>query len=57
MLVAIKSLPSSAMVNIAGFGSVVKPLYGSSKPCSDVSASFFHLYSNYRRLLITKEDV
>ncbi|KAF4076611.1 hypothetical protein AMELA_G00217060 [Ameiurus melas] len=36
MLVAIKSLPSSAMVNIAGFGSVVKPLYTSSKPCTDI---------------------
>ncbi|XP_026781199.2 von Willebrand factor A domain-containing protein 5B1 [Pangasianodon hypophthalmus] len=36
MLVAIKSLPSSAMVNIAGFGSVIKPLYASSKPCTDI---------------------
>ncbi|XP_060762020.1 von Willebrand factor A domain-containing protein 5B1 [Neoarius graeffei] len=36
MLVAIKSLPSSAMVNIAGFGSVVKPLFASSKPCTDI---------------------
>ncbi|XP_053343169.1 von Willebrand factor A domain-containing protein 5B2 [Clarias gariepinus] len=36
MLVAIKSLPSSAVVNIAGFGTVVKPLYTSSKPCADI---------------------
>ncbi|KAF5904502.1 von Willebrand factor A domain-containing protein 5B2, partial [Clarias magur] len=36
ILVAIKSLPSSAVVNIAGFGTVVKPLYTSSKPCADI---------------------
>lgn len=49
MLVAIKSLPSSAVVNIAGFGTVVKPLYTSSKPCADVSVHFFHL-------IIIKDD-
>ncbi|KAK3513813.1 hypothetical protein QTP70_028857, partial [Hemibagrus guttatus] len=36
MLVAIKSLPSSTMVNITGFGSIIKPLYTSSKPCTDI---------------------
>ncbi|XP_058274626.1 von Willebrand factor A domain-containing protein 5B1 isoform X1 [Hemibagrus wyckioides] len=36
MLVAIKSLPSSTMVNITGFGSIIKPLYTASKPCTDI---------------------
>ncbi|XP_060727881.1 von Willebrand factor A domain-containing protein 5B1 [Tachysurus vachellii] len=36
MLVAIKSLPSNTMVNITGFGSIIKPLYASSKPCTDI---------------------
>ncbi|KAF7692611.1 von Willebrand factor A domain-containing protein 5B1 isoform X1 [Silurus meridionalis] len=36
MLVAIKSLPSSTVINIAGFGTIIKPLYASSKPCTDI---------------------
>uniref|UniRef100_W5K1S3 von Willebrand factor A domain containing 5B2 n=1 Tax=Astyanax mexicanus TaxID=7994 RepID=W5K1S3_ASTMX len=35
MLLAIKSLPHGIMLNIVGFGSIVKPLFASSKPCTD----------------------
>ncbi|KAF4117691.1 von Willebrand factor A domain-containing protein 5B2 isoform X1 [Onychostoma macrolepis] len=35
MLVAIKSLPTRSMLNIAGICSTVKPLFNSSKPCTD----------------------
>ncbi|XDV27953.1 hypothetical protein PO909_031394 [Leuciscus waleckii] len=35
MLVAIKSLPSRTMLNIAGICSPVRPLFSSSKPCTD----------------------
>uniref|UniRef100_A0A8C8RHE8 von Willebrand factor A domain containing 5B2 n=1 Tax=Pelusios castaneus TaxID=367368 RepID=A0A8C8RHE8_9SAUR len=34
----IKSLPSGTLLNIAGFGSNIKPLFPTSKPCSNVSA-------------------
>uniref|UniRef100_A0A8C2Q4N9 von Willebrand factor A domain containing 5B2 n=1 Tax=Cyprinus carpio TaxID=7962 RepID=A0A8C2Q4N9_CYPCA len=39
MLVAIKSLPTRSMLNIAGTCSTVRPLFSSSKPCTDVSVS------------------
>uniref|UniRef100_A0A7M4EZC9 von Willebrand factor A domain containing 5B2 n=1 Tax=Crocodylus porosus TaxID=8502 RepID=A0A7M4EZC9_CROPO len=39
LLVAVKSLPSGSLLNIAGFGSNVKPLFPASKPCSNVSAN------------------
>ncbi|XP_067218992.1 von Willebrand factor A domain-containing protein 5B2 isoform X2 [Chanodichthys erythropterus] len=35
MLVAIKSLPSRTMLNIAGICSTVRPLFSSSKQCTD----------------------
>nr|XP_056705969.1 von Willebrand factor A domain-containing protein 5B2 [Euleptes europaea] len=34
LLVAIKSLPSNTLLNIAGFGSNIKPLFKTSKPCN-----------------------
>uniref|UniRef100_A0A8C3HQ36 von Willebrand factor A domain containing 5B2 n=1 Tax=Chrysemys picta bellii TaxID=8478 RepID=A0A8C3HQ36_CHRPI len=37
LLVAVKSLPSGTLLNIAGFGSHIKPLFPASKPCSNVS--------------------
>uniref|UniRef100_A0A8B9HDE1 von Willebrand factor A domain containing 5B2 n=1 Tax=Astyanax mexicanus TaxID=7994 RepID=A0A8B9HDE1_ASTMX len=37
MLLAIKSLPHGIMLNIVGFGSIIKPLFASSKPCTDVN--------------------
>lgn len=40
MLVAIKSLPTRSMLNIAGICSTVRPLFSSSKPCTDVSISY-----------------
>lgn len=36
---ALKSLPSRTLLNIAGFGADVKPLFTSSRLCSDVSAA------------------
>ncbi|XP_034638239.1 von Willebrand factor A domain-containing protein 5B2 isoform X1 [Trachemys scripta elegans] len=35
LLVAVKSLPSGTLLNIAGFGSHIKPLFPASKPCSN----------------------
>ncbi|XP_028649189.2 von Willebrand factor A domain-containing protein 5B1 isoform X1 [Erpetoichthys calabaricus] len=35
MIVAIKSLPPSTMLNIVGFGSAIKTLFSSSRICSD----------------------
>ncbi|XP_010783765.1 von Willebrand factor A domain-containing protein 5B1 [Notothenia coriiceps] len=37
MMVALKSLPSGTMLNIVGFGTIIKPLFTSSKPCNDVT--------------------
>ncbi|XP_041953237.1 von Willebrand factor A domain-containing protein 5B2 isoform X2 [Alosa sapidissima] len=37
MLVAIKSVPPGTMLNIIGFGSTVKTLFTTSKPCSDAT--------------------
>uniref|UniRef100_A0A674J8Q3 von Willebrand factor A domain containing 5B2 n=1 Tax=Terrapene triunguis TaxID=2587831 RepID=A0A674J8Q3_9SAUR len=37
LLVAVKSLPSGTLLNIAGFGSHIKPLFPASKPCTNVS--------------------
>ncbi|XP_063162415.1 von Willebrand factor A domain-containing protein 5B2 [Candoia aspera] len=34
LLVAIKSLPSSSLLNVAGFGPNVKPVFKTSKPCN-----------------------
>ncbi|KAL8188125.1 UNVERIFIED_CONTAM: hypothetical protein K2H54_061924, partial [Gekko kuhli] len=34
LLVAVKSLPPNTLLNIAGFGSNVKPLFRTSKPCN-----------------------
>jgi len=39
MLVALRSLPSGTLLNIAGFGTDVKPLFPSSRLCSNVSAA------------------
>lgn len=39
LLVALKSLPSGTLLNIAGFGSDVQPLFPSSRLCSNVSAA------------------
>lgn len=36
---ALKSLPSGTLLNIAGFGADVKPLFPSSRLCSNVSAA------------------
>ncbi|KAF6728487.1 von Willebrand factor A domain-containing protein 5B2 [Oryzias melastigma] len=37
MVVALKSLPTGTMLNIVGFGTTVKPLFTSSKLCTDVT--------------------
>ncbi|XP_014328160.2 von Willebrand factor A domain-containing protein 5B1 [Xiphophorus maculatus] len=37
MAVALKSLPTGTMLNIAGFGTTIKPLFTSSKLCTDVT--------------------
>ncbi|XP_054838716.1 von Willebrand factor A domain-containing protein 5B2 [Eublepharis macularius] len=37
LLVAIKSLPSNTLLNITGFGSNIKPLFKTSKPCNSES--------------------
>uniref|UniRef100_A0A671P8A4 von Willebrand factor A domain containing 5B2 n=1 Tax=Sinocyclocheilus anshuiensis TaxID=1608454 RepID=A0A671P8A4_9TELE len=45
MLVAVKSLPTRSMLNIAGTCSTVRPLFSSSKPCTDVSISPVTFYT------------
>nr|XP_060622716.1 von Willebrand factor A domain-containing protein 5B2 [Anolis sagrei ordinatus] len=35
LLVAVKSLPSGTLLNVAGFGSSIKPLFSASKPCNN----------------------
>lgn len=42
MVVALKSLPSGTMLNIVGFGTTIKPLFTSSKLCTDVSLTQLH---------------
>uniref|UniRef100_A0A672RR26 von Willebrand factor A domain containing 5B2 n=1 Tax=Sinocyclocheilus grahami TaxID=75366 RepID=A0A672RR26_SINGR len=42
MLVAVKSLPTRSMLNIAGTCSTVRPLFSSSKPCTDVNPVHLH---------------
>ncbi|XP_023261701.1 von Willebrand factor A domain-containing protein 5B2-like, partial [Seriola lalandi dorsalis] len=37
MVVALKSLPSCTMLNVVGFGTTIKPLFTSSKLCTDVT--------------------
>lgn len=37
MVVALKSLPAGTKLNIVGFGNTIKPLFTSSKQCTDVS--------------------
>uniref|UniRef100_A0A3P9MD99 von Willebrand factor A domain containing 5B2 n=1 Tax=Oryzias latipes TaxID=8090 RepID=A0A3P9MD99_ORYLA len=37
MVLALKSLPAGTMLNIVGFGTTVKPLFTSSKLCTDVT--------------------
>ncbi|KAM8839470.1 von Willebrand factor A domain-containing protein 5B1 isoform 1-T1 [Synchiropus picturatus] len=37
LVVALKSLPSGTMLNVVGFGTTVKPLFNSSKLCTDVT--------------------
>ncbi|XP_028329442.1 von Willebrand factor A domain-containing protein 5B1 isoform X2 [Gouania willdenowi] len=37
MVVALKSLPPGTMLNIVGFGTTIKPLFSSSKLCTDVT--------------------
>ncbi|XP_068604872.1 von Willebrand factor A domain-containing protein 5B2 [Brachionichthys hirsutus] len=37
MVVALKSLPSGTKLNIVGFGTTVKPLFSSSKLCTDAT--------------------
>uniref|UniRef100_A0A8D0CQJ0 von Willebrand factor A domain containing 5B2 n=1 Tax=Sander lucioperca TaxID=283035 RepID=A0A8D0CQJ0_SANLU len=39
MVVALKSLPSGTVLNIVGFGTTIKPLFTSSKLCTDVSTN------------------
>lgn len=39
LLVALKSLPSGTLLNVAGFGADIKPLFPSSRLCSNVSAA------------------
>lgn len=41
MVVALKSLPSGTKLNIVGFGTTIKPLFTSSKLCTDVSVMKF----------------
>lgn len=40
MVVVLKSLPSGTMLNIVGFGTTIKPLFTSSKLCTDVGLTF-----------------
>ncbi|XP_033960747.1 von Willebrand factor A domain-containing protein 5B1 [Pseudochaenichthys georgianus] len=44
MVVALKSLPSGTMLNIVGFGTTMKPLFTSSKPCNDVTLMQAYVY-------------
>ncbi|KAF7662718.1 hypothetical protein LDENG_00227560 [Lucifuga dentata] len=37
MVLALKSLPAGTMLNIVGFGTTIKPLFTSSKLCTDVT--------------------
>ncbi|XP_076000849.1 von Willebrand factor A domain-containing protein 5B1 [Genypterus blacodes] len=37
MVVALKSLPAGTLLNIVGFGTTIKPLFASSKLCTDVT--------------------
>ncbi|XP_034411271.1 von Willebrand factor A domain-containing protein 5B1 [Cyclopterus lumpus] len=37
MVVALKSLPPGTMLNVVGFGTTIKPLFTSSKLCTDVT--------------------
>ncbi|XP_041659513.1 von Willebrand factor A domain-containing protein 5B1 [Cheilinus undulatus] len=37
MVVALKSIPAGTVLNIVGFGTTIKPLFTSSKVCSDVT--------------------
>uniref|UniRef100_A0A3P8SQA9 von Willebrand factor A domain containing 5B2 n=1 Tax=Amphiprion percula TaxID=161767 RepID=A0A3P8SQA9_AMPPE len=37
MVVALKSLPSGTMLNIVGFGTTIKPLFTTSKLCTDIT--------------------
>uniref|UniRef100_A0A3Q3EYF0 von Willebrand factor A domain containing 5B2 n=1 Tax=Kryptolebias marmoratus TaxID=37003 RepID=A0A3Q3EYF0_KRYMA len=53
MAVALKSLPSGTMLNIVGFGTTIKPLFNSSKLCTDVSATQGPLLEN----IILKADM
>ncbi|XP_073347675.1 von Willebrand factor A domain-containing protein 5B1 [Pagrus major] len=44
MVVALKSLPSGTMLNIIGFGTTIKPLFTSSKLCTDVTLTQAYEY-------------
>uniref|UniRef100_A0A3Q0R3R0 von Willebrand factor A domain containing 5B2 n=1 Tax=Amphilophus citrinellus TaxID=61819 RepID=A0A3Q0R3R0_AMPCI len=44
MVVALKSLPSGTMLNIVGFGTTIKPLFTSSKLCTDVTLTQAYEY-------------
>lgn len=57
MLVAIKSLPARSMLNITGICSTVKPLFSSSKPCTDVSVSPVSLHCIYFRRIWNSEKM
>ncbi|CAJ1072120.1 von Willebrand factor A domain-containing protein 5B2 [Xyrichtys novacula] len=44
MVVALKSIPAGTMLNIVGFGTTIKPLFSSSKLCTDVTQMQAHEY-------------
>ncbi|XP_058492573.1 von Willebrand factor A domain-containing protein 5B1 isoform X3 [Solea solea] len=44
MVVALKSIPSGSMLNIVGFGTTIKPLFTSSKLCTDVTLTQAYEY-------------
>ncbi|XP_028988333.1 von Willebrand factor A domain-containing protein 5B1 isoform X2 [Betta splendens] len=48
MVVALKSLPSRTLLNIVGFGTTVKPLFTSSKLCTD--ATLMQAYDYVQRM-------
>ncbi|KAL7387129.1 hypothetical protein ABVT39_018722 [Epinephelus coioides] len=48
MVVALKSLPSVTMLNIVGFGTTIKPLFTSSKLCTD--ATLMQAYEYIQRM-------
>ncbi|XP_029380640.1 von Willebrand factor A domain-containing protein 5B1 [Echeneis naucrates] len=48
MVVALKSLPSGTMLNIVGFGTTIKPLFTSSKLCTD--ATLMQAYEYIQRM-------